>query len=97
MNGARAAVSLFRCGGALPVFGGGCDRGADAGHKGYFAEWIQRPGRRLEVLQNWLGAPADAPSTIVVGETALASVNAGNDLVGLIEQECVGRSRPRRR
>ena len=67
------------------------------GNKGYFAEWIQRPGRRLEVLQNWLGAPADAPSTIVVGETALASVNAGNDLVGLIEQERVGRSRPRRR
>ena len=66
------------------------------GNKGYFAEWTQRPGRRLEVLQNWLGAPADAPSTIVVGDAALASVNAGNDLVGLIEQERVGRSRPRR-
>ena len=38
------------------------------GNKGYFAAWTQRPGRRLEVLQNWLGAPADAPSTIVVGE-----------------------------
>lgn len=62
------------------------------GNKGYFAEWTQRPGRRLEVLQNWLGAPADAPSTIVVGETVLASVNAGNDLVGLIEQERVGRA-----
>ena len=35
------------------------------GNKGYFAQWIKRPGRRLEVLQNWLGAPADAPSTIV--------------------------------
>jgi hypothetical protein len=33
-DGARAAVSLFRCGGALPVFGGGCDRGADAGEHG---------------------------------------------------------------
>ena len=44
------------------------------------------------MLQNWLGAPADAPSTIVVGETALASGNAGNDLVGLIEQERVGRA-----
>jgi len=62
------------------------------GNKGYFAEWTQRPGRRLEVLQNWLGAPADAPSTIVVGDAALASVNAGNDLVGLIEQERVGRA-----
>ena len=34
------------------------------------------------MLQNWLGAPADAPSTIVVGETALAGrkvfVYAGN-------------------
>ena len=52
------------------------------GNKGYFAEWTQRPGRRLEVLQNWLGAPADAPSTIVVDETALAGrkvfVYAGN-------------------
>ena len=52
------------------------------GNKGYFAQWIQRPGRRLEVLQNWLGAPANAPSTIVVGETALAGrkvfVYAGN-------------------
>ncbi len=40
------------------------------GNKGYFAQWTQRPGRRLEVLQNWLGAPADAPSTIVVGDAA---------------------------
>ena len=52
------------------------------GNKGYFAQWIKRPGRRLEVLQNWLGAPADAPSTIVVDETALAGrkvfVYAGN-------------------
>lgn len=52
------------------------------GNKGYFAQWIKRPGRRLEVLQNWLGAPTDAPSTIVVDETALAGrkvfVYAGN-------------------
>jgi len=52
------------------------------GNKGYFAEWVRGPGRRLEVLQNWLGAPADAPSSIVVGETALAGrkvfVYAGN-------------------
>lgn len=52
------------------------------GNAGYFDKWIARPGRRLEVLQNWLGAPADMPCSIVVGETALAGrkvfVYAGN-------------------
>ena len=52
------------------------------GNEGYFAAWRKQPGRRLEVLQNWLGAPANAPSTIVVGDTALAGrkvfVYAGN-------------------
>ena len=52
------------------------------GNMAYFRSWMQQPGHRLDVLQNWLGAPADAPSTIVVGETALAGrkvfVYAGN-------------------
>ena len=52
------------------------------GNMAYFGSWMQKPGNRLDVLQNWLGAPADAPSTIVVGETALAGrkvfVYAGN-------------------
>jgi len=52
------------------------------GNMAYFGSWMQKRGNRLDVLQNWLGAPADAPSTIVVGETALAGrkvfVYAGN-------------------
>ena len=52
------------------------------GNEPYFAAWRRQAGRRLEVLQNWLGAPANAPSTIVVGDTPLAGrkvfVYAGN-------------------
>ena len=52
------------------------------GNEPYFAAWRKQAGRRLEVLQNWLGAPANAPSTIVVGDTPLAGrkvfVYAGN-------------------
>lgn len=53
-----------------------------AGNKRYFVDWLRHPGRRLEVLQNWLGPPADVPSSIVVDETPLAGrrvfVYAGN-------------------
>ncbi len=52
------------------------------GNEPYFAAWRKRAGHRLEVLQNWLGAPANAPSTIMVGDTPLAGrkvfVYAGN-------------------
>lgn len=52
------------------------------GNRRYFETWEQKPGRRLEVLQNWLDAPADAPCTIQVAETPLAGrkilVYAGN-------------------
>lgn len=52
------------------------------GNEPYFAAWRKQSGHRLEVLQNWLGAPANAPSTIVVGDTPLAGrkvfVYAGN-------------------
>ena len=53
-----------------------------AGNKQYFAEWLRKPGRRLEVLQNWLGPPADVPCSINIDETPLAGrkvfVYAGN-------------------
>jgi glycosyltransferase involved in cell wall biosynthesis len=52
------------------------------GNRGYFDQWHQRPGRTLEVLQNWLDKPAQARCTIRVNETALAGrkvfVYAGN-------------------
>lgn len=52
------------------------------GNLRYFDAWARKPGRRLEVLQNWLDAPADAPCTIRVEETPLAGrkvlVYAGN-------------------
>lgn len=52
------------------------------GNRRYFETWEQKPGRRLEVLQNWLDTPADAPCTIQVAETPLAGrkilVYAGN-------------------
>ncbi|PHQ13512.1 glycosyltransferase family 4 protein [Marinobacter profundi] len=53
-----------------------------AGNSVYFDHWIQKPGRKLEVLQNWL---ADAPvgqCTIDLAKTSLAGrrvlVYAGN-------------------
>ncbi|NMG55450.1 glycosyltransferase family 4 protein [Aromatoleum aromaticum] len=52
------------------------------GNLTYFRKWTQPPGRRLEVLQNWLGAPANAPCSIAVKDTPLAGrkvfVYAGN-------------------
>lgn len=38
----------------------------------YLAEWAQQPGRRLEVLQNWLAPAADVGCSISVAETSLA-------------------------
>jgi len=52
------------------------------GNLRYFEAWAQKPGRQLEVLQNWLDAPANAPCSIRVAETPLAGrkilVYAGN-------------------
>jgi glycosyltransferase involved in cell wall biosynthesis len=52
------------------------------GNRGYFDRWCQQPGRRLEVLQNWLDKPALARCPIRLNETALAGrkifVYAGN-------------------
>jgi len=52
------------------------------GNLGYFEHWRQKPGRVLEVLQNWLDKPARMPCTIRVADTTLAGrklfVFAGN-------------------
>lgn len=52
------------------------------GNKGYFNTWLQKPNRKLEVLQNWLDKPAQIRCSIRVNETALAGrkifVYAGN-------------------
>jgi glycosyltransferase involved in cell wall biosynthesis len=52
------------------------------GNSGYFKKWQQQPGRKLEVLQNWLDNPAQARCGIRLNETALAGrkvfVYAGN-------------------
>lgn len=52
------------------------------GNRSYFAQWLQRPGRRLEVLQNWLGPAARLPCPIRLSEGPLAGrkifVYAGN-------------------
>ena len=51
-------------------------------NKGYFDSWQRRAGRKLEVLQNWLGQLAEVRCTLRVTETALAGrkvfVYAGN-------------------
>lgn len=48
----------------------------------YFDRWLQKPGRVLEVLANWLGKPAHVQCTIRVNQTPLAGrkvfVYAGN-------------------
>ena len=53
-----------------------------AGNRGYFERWQQKPGRKLEVLQNWLGSPARASCAIRLNETSLSGrkvfVYAGN-------------------
>jgi glycosyltransferase involved in cell wall biosynthesis len=52
------------------------------GNCAYFDRWQQQPGRRLEVLKNWLGIPAQVRCIIRVNETPLAGrkilVYAGN-------------------
>lgn len=52
------------------------------GNRSYFNRWQQRPGRTLEVLQNWLDKPAQARCPIRINETTLAGrkvfVYAGN-------------------
>lgn len=52
------------------------------GNRSYFAEWTQRPGKRLEVLQNWLGPAAQTPCSIRLSEGPLGGrkvfVYAGN-------------------
>jgi glycosyltransferase involved in cell wall biosynthesis len=52
------------------------------GNRAYFDKWRQQPGRKLEVLQNWLDKPALARCPIRVNETSLAGrkvfVYAGN-------------------
>lgn len=52
------------------------------GNRRYFAPWLAKPGRKLEVLQNWLDKPAQVQCSIRVDQTALAGrkvfVYAGN-------------------
>ncbi len=52
------------------------------GNQKYFEHWQQKPGRTLEVLQNWLDKPAQARCFIRVNETTLVGrkvfVYAGN-------------------
>lgn len=52
------------------------------GNRQYFRRWLEKPGRHLEVLQNWLDKPAQVGCSIRVDETALAGrkvfVYAGN-------------------
>ena len=48
----------------------------------YFDGWVRRPGRRVDVLQNWLAEVPNADCSISVGKTSLAGrkifVYAGN-------------------
>lgn len=73
------------------------------GNTGYFAHWQRKPGRRLEVLQNWLAAPALVRCPIRVSQTVLGGrkvlVYAGNmgvaqgmDMVLNLAQEMRSRS-----
>lgn len=52
------------------------------GNLPYFSKWAKTPGRRLEVLQNWLGPTAECRCSIQVEATALRGrkifVYAGN-------------------
>jgi glycosyltransferase involved in cell wall biosynthesis len=52
------------------------------GNQQYFDRWNKQPGRKLEVLQNWLDKPSRSRCSIRVGETELAGrkvfVYAGN-------------------
>lgn len=48
----------------------------------YFSAWVKKPGRRIEVLQNWLADARDVGCSVSVGDTPLAGrtvfVYAGN-------------------
>lgn len=52
------------------------------GNRSYFSDWVTRPGRRLEVLQNWLGPAATNACSIQLAGGPLAGrkvfVYAGN-------------------
>lgn len=52
------------------------------GNLGYFRKWSGQPGRKLEILQNWLEKPAKVPCSIRIENTKLAGrkvfVYAGN-------------------
>lgn len=52
------------------------------GNKRYFNAWLQKPNRKLEVLQNWLSKPAFVRCSIRLSQTPLAGrkvlVYAGN-------------------
>jgi len=52
------------------------------GNQRYFCPWLKQPGRKLEVLQNWLDKPAQKRCSIRVDETGLGGrkvlVYAGN-------------------
>lgn len=52
------------------------------GNLSYFSEWQREPGRRLEVLQNWLGRASQSRCPIRLSESPLAGrkifVYAGN-------------------
>jgi len=52
------------------------------GNRRYFDRWLAQPGRKLEILQNWLDKPAQVRCSIRVQQTALAGrkvfVYAGN-------------------
>lgn len=52
------------------------------GNQVYFDRWCEQPGKKVEVLQNWLDKPVQMPSSIRVNQTQLAGrkvfVYAGN-------------------
>ncbi len=52
------------------------------GNQSYFSKWLRKPGRKLEVLQNWLDKPARQRCSIRVDQTPLLGrkvfVYAGN-------------------
>ncbi|MDP3187517.1 glycosyltransferase family 4 protein [Limnobacter sp.] len=52
------------------------------GNLKYFEAWAKNPNKKLEVLQNWLGEPANVPCSIRIDETHLSGrkifVYAGN-------------------
>lgn len=72
------------------------------GNAAYFADWLKKPGRRLEVLQNWIADTSAVPCSIDIQNTILSGkqifVYAGNmgiaqgmdiliDLAGFLKEE----------